>query len=88
MNRLKSQYFFNKKGYIEGFPSDPRMQNGSISVENGIKVEASGYYIHFFSTFDRNYYANTRYYFVYQVRISFDEANPIPFPAKVIVSHF
>ena len=85
MNRLKSEYFFNKKGMIEGFPSDPRAQNGSISVEHGVKVEASGYYIHFFSTFDRNYYANTRYYFAYQVRISIDENHPIAYAAKIKV---
>jgi hypothetical protein len=55
-NRLLSNYFYNQKGFIEGFPADPRLRHGSVTVSNGVKVEASSFYIHYFSTFDSSYY--------------------------------
>jgi hypothetical protein len=70
LERLNSRYYFDKKGRIEWFPSDPRREHGSITVTKGVKIEASAKYIHYFSTFDRAHYHQTRFYFVYQIRIS------------------
>jgi hypothetical protein len=69
---LQSRYYFDKKGRIESFPSDPRMENGSVTVTQGVRIEAVAKYIHFFSVFDVSHYHRQKYYFTYQVRIMVD----------------
>ncbi len=57
---------------IEPFPENPLHENGSVTITNGIKIEAVARYIDFFSVFDQQYYARPKYYFTYQIRISVD----------------
>jgi hypothetical protein len=32
LERLRHRYYFDKKGRIESFPSDPRLEGGSVTV--------------------------------------------------------
>jgi len=64
---LTSDFFFNKRGFIESYSSRPKEVLGSVTVTNGVKIEAVGQYIHAFSVFEE---PHPQYFFSYQIRIS------------------
>ena len=69
--RLTSDYFFNGRGTIEGFCGKPELARGSVTVTNGVRIEAVAKYVHHFSQFDDDSIMNrSQYFFTYQVRIS------------------
>lgn len=54
--KLLANYYFNGRGKIEAFSQQPHLVNGSVTITNGIKIEAVGLYIHHFSIFDDKYF--------------------------------
>ena len=68
--KLQNQFYFNQKGQIESFPADPLQFGGSVTVTNGVRIEAVGRYIHYFSLFDTTYYHKPKFFFAYQIRLS------------------
>ena len=54
MQKLKSDWYFNGRGWLEAFPKYPTRPNafGSETTTNGITIEAVGIYIHVFSYFE------------------------------------
>jgi hypothetical protein len=70
LEKLKTNYYYNKNGVIQTFPRDPKSQFGGVAITEGVKVEAVAQYIHFFSTFDGTYYPSPKKYFAYQIRVS------------------
>ncbi len=70
---MVSEFYFSKRGYIESYSAKPKEVLGSVTITNGIKIEAVCSYIHHFSIFDVNYFGQDdcpRYFFSYQIRIS------------------
>ncbi len=66
---------------IEGYNNRPVEAFGSTTVTQGIKIDAVGYYLHFFSNFDKNWYGSeAKFFFSYQIRISVDESFEGDFP--------
>ena len=53
-NKLSTNWYFDRREEIESFPNDPLSQGayGSVTVTNGVKIEAVAKYIHIFSAFD------------------------------------
>jgi hypothetical protein len=49
--KLQSDYFFEGRGSIEGFCGKPLLARGSVTVTNGVKIEAVAKYVHHFSQF-------------------------------------
>lgn len=70
--RVKNDFYVCFRDRIEGFPKDPRVWGGSVTVTNGVKVEAVAKYIHFFSMFGSET-REPQYYFTYQIRITSEE---------------
>ena len=53
---MHTGYYFSDRGVLESFSNYPEQANGSVSVTNGVKIEAAAQYIQIFGLFDREYY--------------------------------
>jgi hypothetical protein len=66
--RLKSDFYMSKRQLIEGYSNKPLLVKGSVTVTNGIKIEAVAKYLHHLSFFDEEQF-DKKYFFAYQIRI-------------------
>jgi len=73
--KLQEGYYYTGRHQIEGFPRFPSRDNGgSTTCTNGIKIEAASYYVHHFSMVSEKYFQDkTKYFFPYQIRMSYDQ---------------
>lgn len=56
---------------IESYSAKPETVRGSVTITNGVKIEAVAKYVHQFSNFGHDPYEQPlTYFFAYQVRIS------------------
>ena len=42
-DKLKANWYYSKRGTIEFFPADPRTNRGSVTITNGVRIEAVGH---------------------------------------------
>ena len=71
LNKLRQNNFFDGRGRVEGFAGEPSHVRGSMTITEGIKIEAVAKFIQHFSLFNKDYYGDdAQFYFTYQIRIS------------------
>jgi hypothetical protein len=56
LNKLRNDWFFTLRKQIECFPSNPTQNFGSLTITNGIKIEACAKYFHFLN--EKDFYDN------------------------------
>lgn len=67
---LKEDRLYVHDGEIQSFFRDPLENFGSVSVQNGIRIEVQAQIVHMFCRFDRSVHSDApKYSFVYQMRI-------------------
>lgn len=75
-NLLRTDDFWVNNGEIFIFRRNPLSYFGSVTVTNGIRVEAQAHLVHQFCRFDKERFDDApKYYFVYQHRITVDADN-------------
>ncbi|TNV72227.1 hypothetical protein FGO68_gene17200 [Halteria grandinella] len=60
--RVQSGQLMEGRGRVEGFPKNPGVWGGSVTVTNSIEIQAVAKFLHYFSILNH-------YTFVYQIRI-------------------